>query len=108
MSEASAQYRDLQPPKWRSRYSFALLYVAVFVAATFPPVGLAILDGVDFSGQMSLQGLPYQWLRISSFAPYWSIIGWLELIQDLCIYAAVCAVVVYSRQLIRMLYSLRR
>jgi len=102
MSEISAPYRVVQPPKWTRKHSFGLLYFIIFLVATFTPMSLVNVDGVGFSGVVRIHGFPLNWLAIRSFEPFWVIISWLGMILDLCLYAALCIVIVYPRRLIRI------
>ncbi len=101
MSEASAPYRIIQPPRWKKRYSFGLLYLIVFLAATMTPMSLAIVETVNGGYVVRTYGFPSAWLGRNGNAPAsWVIMSCTGLTIDLLLYATVCVIVVYPRNLI--------
>jgi hypothetical protein len=102
-------YGRIEPPKWKRKYSFAILYTLLFLLSSYLMGAIAFVDGVDAtsSGHVYYLGFPLTWIRVY-FGFGATMISRLEpdflgLIVDSSICGMVCILLVYPDKLIRWL-----
>jgi hypothetical protein len=102
-------YGRIEPPKWKRKYSFAILYTLLFLLSSYFMGAIALVDGIDStsSGVVYYLGFPLTWIRVffGFGAPLISRLepDLLGLLVDSSICGLVCIVLVYPDKLIRRL-----
>jgi hypothetical protein len=102
-------YGSIEPPKWKRKYSFAVLYTLLFLLSSYLMGAIAFVDGIDAasSGEVYYLGFPLTWIRVSfGFgAPMISGVepDLLGLLVDSSIWGMVCILLIYPDKLIKLL-----